>query len=1440
VFERRDDGSHLLAIRGTQLPGSLGDILQDANLTVSGFASAQSIALYRYYRRLTTPGGELVQYTPEDRRLLRSLNVSVPLLPRGGLDPDLLNIALNRDRGIARLDGGAGSILATNERLIVTGHSLGGHLALLFGRVLPGATEAIYTFNAPGFRTNGNRYLDQLGLPVFDPGRTHNVLAEFGLDLIGTLGRKPGEVVRIFNEVSDTTAISHDHSIVQLSDSLAMHELIARLNSSSADGPEGVNSLLAAASSRPYASLETALDMLNEAITGERISTPVARTQADQAQRDAYYRTLYSLRDNFADGRDWGIRSLAGMDAATLAGAAARDSSYQYALENLMPFAVTGGSFDDRVGERSAQWLDARADFAQRLIESRTADRLYGLSGEVVSFRYIDVDRNEQLSVLSPRAAIVARAQGTGERLTAHLDDLTYDHVFAFGSDRTDAPDDLTGTAGDDGLFGGDGDDRLSGMAGDDFLEGAGGDDELFGGDGDDFLDGGDGDDTLEGGAGNDTLDGGAGANVLRGGDGFDTYVLAALPDPSTRYAIFDSDGRGEVVAGGVVLTGGELDEDSGLFFSADGRHGYAFSGDLRQRGRLTIDGIVEIEGFANGDLGIVLGVPAGPLEGEPPPHLVYNPELDEFYADLPGAGEDLAYGGAGDDFIAGLGSNDVILGGAGDDVLLAGAPDEDIDIPQSAIAYDLFGREALGGGPGNDVLVGSPRADYLEGGAGSDTIRAGADDDVIFGDGIMLSVRAGESYLRADGSVGFNDPVHAVSSSVFENRFIIIPAVDVGTANSETPLADVDGAGDDFIDAGQGDDFVVAGSGNDRVLGGPGDDRIFGGPGNDSLFGGDGADTLYGEAGDDLLDGGAGADFLYGGEGNDTLIGGAGSILIGGPGADRYQPSGGANVLFGEADTLDLALGASAVVLADGDPAAARNIDFADGVSPDDIQVMTGPGGWLISGPGSSAAFSGELSEWTGISVNFAEGASWTHADLVAHAVGFYELIGIGLSPGYATTGADMLLGTAGSDSLFGGAGDDSYFLSAGGHDTVEGGSGNDVVHLLNVRCADTQVLSSAEDLLLRYPGGELRLIGQGVPGSGVSAVAFDSEGTTWDRAELGSRASPLEEDELQAQVEQAMPGQAFSLTLAQALFADTYTVGSATLEISTANGTELPAWLHFDPDTRRLTGTPRESDVGAVPLLVALRDAGTVVGAAPLVITVGTLEEGTPAAPTQPAPDPVAAPAISAPGSSAPAQEAHASTRTDSAAPAASEAPSAELPAAARANTATQSTSGNEGGALASVPVSETRAQLTNDPPVGTIEDATYLRIDNLLSSPASTHASGFMERYTEAIQEFRRRQESPSNTPPSDSLPTDDEMAMYNSALHAWLDRDAKRLASGAMETWDFGGWANPALFASSDGDRGAGLGGPALTRPSLGAAPTLQRAPGLEEGLVKLGA
>lgn len=105
---------------------------------------------------------------------------------------------------------------------------------------------------------------------------------------------------------------------------------------------------------------------------------------------------------------------------------------------------------------------------------------------------------------------------------------------FNFAIYGLEAPDTLSGGAGDDSLFGGKGNDSLVGLNGNDIIQGNLGADYLNSGEGNDSIYGGQGNDTLLGGGGNDLLAGDKGVNQLTGGFGADQFSIRAFPPENT------------------------------------------------------------------------------------------------------------------------------------------------------------------------------------------------------------------------------------------------------------------------------------------------------------------------------------------------------------------------------------------------------------------------------------------------------------------------------------------------------------------------------------------------------------------------------------------------------------------------------------------------------------------------------------------------------------------------------------------------------------------------------------------------------------------------------------------------------------------------------------------------------------------------------------------
>ncbi len=870
----------------------------------------------------------------------------------------VFRVQLNADIGFAPLDGSGGSILPAGAPLTVTGHSLGGHLALLFGRLFPGVTDHVYTYNAPGISLIGEAGLRWLGVGPIDAGRVTNAASILGLEPASRFWSKPGETFGVYTEPG---SLLHNHSIVPLSDALALYNAFATLSPSLLSNAAGIGQIISAASARSEDSLERTLDLLRRALGIEAAATQIARTRDDLAQREDYYANLFGLLDRRTAGLDYGIVPLAGKTAGELAAMANAEVAVRAALRELSPFAVKQADHSAFSDSYSDRWLSARAEMLARLNEMNQADLPFVAGGHAQNQIFEDHIAGQRIAVLRPADAILARqylGSANSAQLERFLQDLRYDKTTVFAADLAGAGEEIAGLEGDDWLFGGSGNDRLEG------------------GRGNDFLDGGAGDDVLIGGEGNDTLVGGGGSDRLEGGPGNDTYLFEADLDSDT---IVDRDGK--IYAGVTLLTGG-MGGPGGAYLSSDGRFSYSFSGDLASEGTLLVNGVLRVEGFRDGDLGIFLAerarrnfrVPETDVEllgdfeyvpfsadsgqyfgsdafGNPlaitrAAALPDRADRDEEFPGTPGnthfimgggddlvqdllggddwielgSGDDAGWGGAGNDVVEGGPGRDLVAGGRGDDYLFAGSIETlAADLDDAAVGVLAGGGDLLSGGDGDDVIYGDAEANLIEGGAGRDRIFGGAGDDWIGGD---VAVLAGlERYQVANFN---NDSPNRIIDYLWRDarpvsfslqagsRFGSPGTARIGSTSLSVFFLDPAVGDADVIDAGSGNDTVAAGGGDDLVFGGAGDDYIDAGTGADTIFGGDGNDYIlaHWDAIGDYLDAGDGEDFVYAGAGDDVVLGGRGDdrlisfdgndILLGGEGRDFLSASGGSSVLDG------------------------------------------------------------------------------------------------------------------------------------------------------------------------------------------------------------------------------------------------------------------------------------------------------------------------------------------------------------------------------------------------------------------------------------------------------------------------------------------------------------------------------------------------------------
>ncbi|MDZ7651119.1 MAG: hypothetical protein U5L03_00355 [Burkholderiaceae bacterium] len=526
----------VIAIRGTE-PSSIVDDILDADvlgLVLRQAAYGQLADAYRYYKKLTTPLNAQVQYTDAERTELQRLYA---YHYSGQIWSDVISPGLVAEinatmAGIAT-DEGLG-VFSGNEPAEFTGHSLGGHLAMLLGDMVARHRGTAYvgeviTFNAPGQGGLVAELPQVLGLSPWTTaisGRLTHIIGEGGMTAAGNIGGHPGERVWIdIEEASGALAPIENHSMVRLADAMSMHALLGGLDP--ALRPADVKAILDGASSQEARHEEALLDAMRRQLGAATGTTPTG-------DREAVYTALVSLAQGAAyqSLRPQNGRALITItplsSAGDLTATAKTDFGEFMALKMLAPF-VLKPKVDPNNAEATAAAADALTgvwatahgtDFTAWL-----ADRQARTRGDVERENTFSdqwyADRGAMLGYVLARNQANAQVQDNlnpAEDYNIQFTDVASQSELTARGRQARAGNAAFVANPIKVAFGGDGADPLNGSD----IDTRG--DRLYGGGGDDTLTGLGGNDYLEGGRGLDTLSGGTGRDWVLGGEGADVY----------------------------------------------------------------------------------------------------------------------------------------------------------------------------------------------------------------------------------------------------------------------------------------------------------------------------------------------------------------------------------------------------------------------------------------------------------------------------------------------------------------------------------------------------------------------------------------------------------------------------------------------------------------------------------------------------------------------------------------------------------------------------------------------------------------------------------------------------------------------------------------------------------------------------------------------------
>lgn len=926
---------------------------------------------------------------------------------------------------------------AYKGQVTFTGHSLGGHLALLAAYKYPDLVKHVYTFNGAGIAPLDRLWFDHIAGLVhdrrLDTSKITNLYADKGIELTAADNgwfRRPGRRQEVFIEQSDE--IFENHSIARLVKSLAVYRVLQHLDNELllSSGMRDIYRMLDATSYTPDDTLERFQAQLAEwALLGNEPGV--------SADIELLYRALEQHENAML------IKPLSAMSPSALYSMANDDTqegrAARYGLLNSqamsiiagIPSGSDGALFDPQVFS-STYWQDRSRFYVAQMAVNRS-DSLAG-GGHAYAPGSVTYSNAETGTVFTTAAAMDG------------FDPLRISYNRTAGGS-------LSGHTGDDHLYGSMKADSLHGLDGNDRLEGMDGDDTLAGGDGHDVFAGGKGHDTIL-------------LSWNHPDEGHDRVEDTFWAEDSIRI----NDDRFEQATRKEGFSSLYTDKDEAwLLLKAD-------------NGYLLLD---RENGFANSLWLPVIDAASKPLSLlEPEPMdiaALLGPPHEEWYANehygkqvleqghsssryqfdtrfwgnadndlaIGGHLDDELYGYSGDDWLQGNGGMDLIAGGAGSDYLYGGEGRDFLlgqhHQGQSGSGDPLDDRNYLDGGEGGDwmrggngedTLIGQAGNDYMYGAPGNDWLSGGSDDDHVWGD---------SSFGLTDRWV-YQDDDDKVTYRYFRTTMGLLGSAGLSTPWQEPAVLTYN----DVIDGGDGDDWLFGELGDDVLYGGNQDDVLVGDRinvnpqfdesiflygftqfgdiysgdvfmaddpvvyselpvdlhGNDVLVGGAGDDDIYGNAGHDLLQGGSGRDYLHG---DDNIL--------------EQQSIGGNDRLFGDGDN-DHLLGGF------GD-------DYLDG--GDDNDVLRGGMGRdsLFGGVGNDRLFGDDGSDvlYGNAGMDYLYGGN--ESDFLSGDDGNDYLSG--------DDGNDMLSGGAGNDRLVGEAGDDC--LEGGeGNDYLEGGDGFDI----------------------------------------------------------------------------------------------------------------------------------------------------------------------------------------------------------------------------------------------------------------------------------------------------------------------------------------------------------------------------------------------------------
>lgn len=381
-----------------------------------------------------------------------------------------------------------------------------------------------------------------------------------------------------------------------------------------------------------------------------------------------------------------------------------------------------------------------------------------------------------------------------------------------------------------------------------------------------------------------------------------------------------------------------------------------------------------------------------------------------------------------------------------------------------------------------------------------------------------------------------------------------------------------------------------------------------------DHIVAGSGNDYLQGESGDDVLEGGAGDDTINGGDGKDTAVfAGAFSLY-------HYAFDAQTDTITVSSVTTgtDQIVGVELFQFADITKTAGQLHDSAINHAPTGTVNITG-----IATQGQTLTIANSLADQDGLGVvayqwlrgdqpiSGATGSRYTltQADVGATIVvlaSFTDGLGHPESVSSLTTAQIANINDAPTGSV-----DIAGIPEQGRTLTVS----NTLVDMDGLGVIHYQWKANGEDISTATASRFVLDLAQVGKVISVEARYIDGFGTleiVESRATVPIVASnhpPLLQRAIGDQY--AMEDTPFSFIVAEDTFLDSDAADTLVYKLSQSDGSDLPAWLSFNPQTRVLSGTPSQANVGSVELSITAFDGVETSAADHFLVTVANVND-------------------------------------------------------------------------------------------------------------------------------------------------------------------------------------------------------------------------------------